>query len=117
MEELKTLAQLAYDDERVIQHFDARMLIFVSDDFNVKKIMKTVIESATKEECKFLEIDLLQSWCWHLLHKKRYLIVLDDVWTEEHEDWDELKPLFRGGVDGCKIILTTRSKKVAFMMD
>ncbi|BFG41344.1 hypothetical protein CerSpe_276180 [Prunus speciosa] len=112
-----TLAQLAYNDERVIQHFDARMWIFVSDIFNVKKIMKTVIESATKEECKFLEIDLLQSQLWHLLHNKRYLIVLDDVWTEEHEDWDELKPLFRGGVDGCKIILTTRSKKVAFMRD
>lgn len=43
--------------------------------------------------------------------------MLDDVWTEEHEDWDELKPLFSRGVEGYKIILTTCSKKVAFMMD
>ncbi|XP_021830896.1 disease resistance protein RGA2-like [Prunus avium] len=49
-----TLAQLGYNDDRVIHHFDVRMWIFVSDDFNVKKIMKAIIESATKEECKMI---------------------------------------------------------------
>lgn len=112
-----TLAQLAYNDERVIQHFDVRMWTFVSNDFNINKIMKSIIESVTREECKFSESDLLQSRLWHLLHIKRYLIVLDDVWTEDQDDWDKLKPLFRGGVDGCKIIVTSRSKKVPFMMD
>ncbi|XP_050364558.1 putative disease resistance protein RGA1 [Argentina anserina] len=112
-----TLAQLAYNDERVIQNFDVRMWIFVSDDFNVKKIMRTIIESVTKEECKFSDIELLQSRLWHLLHNKRYLLVLDDVWTSHHSDWDKLKPLFRGGVDGCKVIVTTRNTKTAVMTD
>ncbi|CAL9021675.1 unnamed protein product [Prunus brigantina] len=112
-----TLAQLGYNDDRVIHHFDVRMWIFVSDDFNVKKIMKAIIESATKDECKLSEIDLLQSQIWNLLHNKRYLIVLDDIWTENHDDWDKLRPLFRGGVDGCKIIVTTRNTKTAFMTD
>lgn len=112
-----TLSQLAYNDERVIQHFDVRMWTFVSDDFNIKKIMKSIIESVTREECKLSESDLLQSRLWHLLHNKRYLLVLDDVWTEDQDDWDKLRPLFRGGVDRCKIIVTSRSKKVPFMMD
>ncbi|KAM5554738.1 putative disease resistance protein RGA1 [Rosa sericea] len=112
-----TLAQLAYNDERVIQHFDVRLWTFVSDDFNIKKIMKSIIESVTREDCKFSETDLLQSRLWHLLYSKRYLIVLDDVWTEDQDDWDKLRPLFRGGVDGCKIIITSRNKKIPFMMD
>ncbi|TQE02581.1 hypothetical protein C1H46_011815 [Malus baccata] len=112
-----TLAQLAYNDKVVIQHFDIRMWIFVSSDFNVKKIMKTIIASITNDECKLSENELLQSRLWQLLQNKRYLIVLDDVWTEDQDDWDKLRPLFREGVDGCKIIVTTRSKKIPFMMD
>ncbi|CAL8175692.1 unnamed protein product [Prunus armeniaca] len=112
-----TLAQMSYNDERVIQHFDVRMWIFVSSNFNIKKIMKTIISSLTSGICKLSEIELLQSQISQLLQKKRYLIVLDDIWTEDQDDWDKLKPLFRGGVDGCKIIVTTRSKKVPYMMD
>ncbi|CAL8175686.1 unnamed protein product [Prunus armeniaca] len=112
-----TLTQLAYNDERVLQHFDSRIWIFVSEEFNVKKIMKAAIESAIGVECNLSEIELLQSRLSQLLQKKRYLIVLDDIWTEDQDDWDKLRPLFSGGLDGCKIIVTTRSKKIPFMMD
>ncbi|CAL9021582.1 unnamed protein product [Prunus brigantina] len=112
-----TLTQLAYNDERVLQHFDSRIWIFVSEEFNVKKIMKAAIESATGVECNLSEIELLQSRLSQLLQKKRYLIVLDDIWTEDQDDWDKLRPLFSGGLDGCKIIVTTRSQKIPFMMD
>ncbi|KAB2634834.1 disease resistance protein RGA2-like [Pyrus ussuriensis x Pyrus communis] len=93
-----TLAQLAYNDKVIIQHFDVKMWIFVSSDFNVKKIMKTIIASITNDECKLSEIELLQSRIWQLLQNKRYLIVLDDVWTEDQDDWDKLRPLFREGI-------------------
>ncbi|KAI5313878.1 hypothetical protein L3X38_043054 [Prunus dulcis] len=88
-----TLTQLAYNDERVVQHFDSRIWIFVSEDFNVKKIMQEAIERATEDECKLSKIELLQSLVSKLLQKKRYLIVLDDVWTEDQDDWNNLRPL------------------------
>ncbi|KAL6269907.1 hypothetical protein ACE6H2_026818 [Prunus campanulata] len=112
-----TLAQLAYHDERVSQHFDSRMWIFVSQDFNVKKIMKAAIELATEDKCKSSEMELLQSRLSKLLQKKRYLIVLDDVWTEDQDDWDKLRPLFTAGLNGCKIIVTTRSQKIPLMIN
>ncbi|BFG41340.1 hypothetical protein CerSpe_276140 [Prunus speciosa] len=112
-----TLAQLAYHDERVSQHFDSRMWIFVSEDFNVKKIMKAAIERATEDECKSSDIELLQSRLSKLLQKKRYLIVLDDVWTEDQDDWDKLRPLFIAGLNGCKIIVTTRSQKIPLVIN
>ncbi|BFG41341.1 hypothetical protein CerSpe_276150 [Prunus speciosa] len=112
-----TLTQLAYNDERVVKYFDSRIWIFVSEDFNVQKIMKAAIECATEDECKLSEIQPLQSRLSKLLQKNRCLIVLDDVWTEDQDDWDKLRPLFRGVLDGCKIIVTTRSQKIPFLID
>ncbi|KAA8536329.1 hypothetical protein F0562_028807 [Nyssa sinensis] len=93
------------------------MWVFVSDDFDVKKIIKAAIESATKNGCDLSEMDALQSKLWDTIYKKRYLLVLDDVWNEDQDEWDRLRPLFGGGDDGSKIVVTTRSKKVAFIMD
>ncbi|XP_024464541.1 disease resistance protein RGA2 [Populus trichocarpa] len=109
-------ARLAYNDERVTQHFDVKIWVFVSEIFYAKMITKTVTESATKKICK-KEMDALQSKLWGLLHRKRYLIVLDDAWSKDHIEWGKLRPLLRGGLAGSTLIITSRSKKVAMMMD
>ncbi|XP_034229434.1 disease resistance protein RGA2-like [Prunus dulcis] len=49
--------------------------------------------------------------------KSAYRAFTNDIWTENQDDWDKLRPLFRGDVDGCKIIVTTRNTKTAFMTD
>jgi Leucine-rich repeat (LRR) protein len=41
---------------------------------------------------------------------------LDDVWNEDAEKWLLLKPLLSKGADGSKIIVTTRSQRVAKIM-
>ena len=112
-----TLAQLAYNDHKVAQYFDVKVWIFVSDHFDAKNIMMGLIECLTKDKCHFSNMNMLHSEVWCLLRNKRYLIVLDDVWTEDQDDWDKLKPLFQAGTDGSKILITTRSVKVALMMD
>ncbi|XP_062020951.1 putative disease resistance protein RGA1 [Rosa rugosa] len=124
-----TLAQLTYNDKSIIQHFDLRVWISVSTVFSMKHILQTIIASATKDEGKLskilsmakFSIDWmiydLEELLYESLHNKRYLIVLDDVWTEDQDDWDKLRPLFTAGLDGCKIIVTTRSKKIPFMMN
>ncbi|KAL5541233.1 hypothetical protein UlMin_042706 [Ulmus minor] len=112
-----TLAQLAFNDQRVTQYFDVGSWVFVSDCFDVKRIMVTVIESISEDKRSYSNMNALHSALWSLLRKKRYLIVLDDVWTEDPDDWEKLKPLLRGGADGSKILITTRSRKVEFMMD
>lgn len=89
---------------------------FLSEKFDVKRVMRTVIESVTDKICKFTGMDALQSKLWSLLHRKKYLIVLDDVRSEDEDEWDKLRPLFRGGDVGSKIMITTRSKKVAMVM-
>ncbi|XP_026398646.1 putative disease resistance protein RGA4 isoform X1 [Papaver somniferum] len=47
------------------------------------------------------------------LRGKRYLLVLDDLWNENAEDWGKFKDLLGVGAHGSKILVTTRSDTVA----
>ncbi|XP_031281364.1 putative disease resistance protein RGA3 [Pistacia vera] len=111
-----TLAQVVYNDERVSMHFELRIWVCISEDFSVKKIIKAIIGSATGTACEDLELDPLQRRLQDILNRKRYLLVLDDVWSEDEEKWDRLKCVLACGSKGASIIVTTRSRKVASIM-
>ncbi|XP_010251864.1 PREDICTED: putative disease resistance protein RGA1 [Nelumbo nucifera] len=111
-----TLAQLVYNDERVKKHFELRMWIFVTEDFDVRRLTKSIIESATRKTFELMDLDPLQVTLEEILSDKRFLLVLDDVWNEKSKDWDALRVPFRVGERGSKIIVTTRSKIVSSIM-
>lgn len=108
-----TLAQLVFNDHKVQQHFELRMWVCVSNAFDVKLIVKKIIESACNKSLANLEMDQLQKDLRQEINGKRYLLVLDDVWNENRQKWLSLKKLLNDGMEGSKIIVTTRSKKVA----
>ncbi|GMI79692.1 hypothetical protein like AT3G14470 [Hibiscus trionum] len=108
------LAQLVYNDEMVKNHFECRMWVCVSDVFDVKTIVENIIKSAKKKTLdQNLELDQLQEQLRDKIDGKKYLLVLDDIWNEEREQWFSLRKLLMGGARGSRIIVTTRSHKVA----
>ncbi|XP_058107391.1 putative disease resistance protein RGA3 [Magnolia sinica] len=109
-----TLAQLAYNDDEVERHFNVKMWVCVSDVFDVKRITKLMIESATKSPCNLEGLDPLQSCLREILHGKLFLLVLDDVWSNDSEKWDKLRVPFQAGAPGSRIIVTTRLEDVAW---
>ncbi|XP_058079954.1 putative disease resistance protein RGA4 [Magnolia sinica] len=111
-----TVAQLAYNDARVERHFDLRMWVCVSDDFDVRRLTKAILESAADRKCDLLDVDLLQRRLREKLSGKKFLLVLDDVWDENPEKWYRLKQFLRGGARGSKIIVTTHIENVALIM-
>ncbi|XP_015881560.4 putative disease resistance protein RGA4 [Ziziphus jujuba] len=111
-----TLAKLVYNDKSVEEHFERRIWVCVSEEFDVKKIMKAVVESATGNRCDLLEMETIHRRVQELMTRKRFLLVLDDVWNEDHEKWDRLKNSMRHGSVGSKVLVTTRSEKVALIM-
>ncbi|RVW18926.1 putative disease resistance protein RGA4 [Vitis vinifera] len=50
-------------------------------------------------------------------HPEKFLLVLDDMWTEDYRLWEQLKnTLNYGAVGGSRILVTTRKDNVAKMM-
>lgn len=108
-----TLARLVYNHERVVKYFDLRMWVCVSTDFEVKILVRNIIRSATGIHVQNLELDQLKIQLHKELNQKRYLLVLDNVWDQNPEKWDELRTLLSIGANGSKIVVTTRSRTVA----
>ncbi|XP_020551714.1 putative disease resistance protein RGA3 [Sesamum indicum] len=107
---------MVYNDDEVKRYFDLRIWVYVSPDFKVKRVIKAAIESATRSKCDLEELDALQFKLWDILHKRKFLLVLDDVWNENEDEWDKLRPLFSYGFDGSRILVTTRSQKIAMII-
>ncbi|CAK9136487.1 unnamed protein product [Ilex paraguariensis] len=111
-----TLVQLVYNDEKVKNFFDTKAWVCVSEEFDVFRITKIIHEEVTKGSCNFSNLNRLQVSLKEELSRRKFLIVLDDVWNDIYEDWDRLRPPFLVGLPGSKIIVTTRSDRVARTM-
>ncbi|CDP22144.1 unnamed protein product, partial [Coffea canephora] len=48
--------------------------------------------------------------------EKRFLLVLDDVWTEDDSKWKPFQYSLKDGASGSVILVTTRSQRVARVM-
>ncbi|XP_060670217.1 putative disease resistance RPP13-like protein 1 [Ziziphus jujuba] len=112
-----TLAQLVYkevDDKVMEKPFNVKAWITVSEESDVLTLTKKIYEevanssSSTVDEAFKLQLKLKE-----FLNGKKFLLVLDDVWNVDHKRWCDLKSSFESTAHGSKIIVTTRSAKVA----
>ncbi|PKI62081.1 hypothetical protein CRG98_017454 [Punica granatum] len=111
-----TLAKLVYNDSRVEVHFEKRIWVCVSEDFNLKNILQKIVShmspTADQSNNHDLDVELLQANLRGLLKDKKFLLVLDDVWNENRRQWNELADLLYGGTKGSSLIVTTRNSNV-----
>ncbi|KAJ0716530.1 putative P-loop containing nucleoside triphosphate hydrolase [Helianthus annuus] len=104
-----TLAGLLYNDVQVEDHFQLKVWICISDEFDIfvrSKEIFVAFGGEVKEEHK--NFDKLQEALRDHLTGKRFLLVLDDVWSESREDWETLVRPFYTCSPGSKVIITTR---------
>ncbi|TYI89480.1 hypothetical protein E1A91_D03G059300v1 [Gossypium mustelinum] len=86
------LTKLVFNDAIVDAHFELKQWVCVFVDFDLKGLMEAL------QEC---------------LNGKKYLLILDNVWNEDNRKWVEFKNLLAGGASGRRIVVTTRSNRVA----
>ncbi|CAL1409176.1 unnamed protein product [Linum trigynum] len=108
-----TLAQLVYDDEQVQDHFDVKAWVYVSQSFDVKMILLKMLESITHQKVGDLMSDALQAQFRGKIEGKRFLFILDDAWEESRRSWEDLGSYLAVGALGSKVLVTTRSTRVA----
>ncbi|XP_016652537.1 PREDICTED: LOW QUALITY PROTEIN: putative disease resistance RPP13-like protein 1 [Prunus mume] len=111
-----TLAQLLYNDDKVKKHFNLRTWAYVSEDFDVTRVTKTLLESVgsiayDNKDPNFLQVELGQQ-----IKGKKFLFVLDDLWNENYGDLSLLQRPFASGARGSRVIVTTRNKSVASLV-
>ncbi|XP_048318639.2 putative disease resistance RPP13-like protein 1 [Ziziphus jujuba] len=112
-----TLAQLVYNDEKVEKYFELKSWVCVSEEFNIYDVTKTVLAAVTSPHSyDSTTLDLLQNRLKEKLLGKKFLIVLDDMWNENYNDWKDMSVPFNHGARGSKIIVTTRNENVARIM-
>ncbi|GMP55477.1 hypothetical protein CsSME_00020285 [Camellia sinensis var. sinensis] len=115
----RTLAQLVYNNEKVVKHFgDQRMWICASNDFIVPKLLNQMIQSLTGDKSDIDNIEGIVRKLAAKLNGKKYLLVLDDVWNENQDKWECMRNSLVGigGSKGSKIISTARSMHVVSTM-
>ncbi|XP_059442491.1 putative disease resistance RPP13-like protein 1 [Corylus avellana] len=108
-----TLAQFVYNDNRVKKHFNnLDAWVCVSEEFDVFKITKTILEAVTSSTCDIKDLNQLQLRLRECLTGKKFLLVLDDVWNETYVQWEALCKPFKNGAQGSKVLVTTRNNSV-----
>ncbi|CDP21796.1 unnamed protein product [Coffea canephora] len=111
-----TLARIVYKDLRVEVSFPTRAWVSISEEYDATRITKELLREL---DISFVDSDNLSSLQWKLragLTEKKFLLVLDDVWNSNYNQWDNLRSPFYGGSRGSKIIVTTWDQNVARMM-
>jgi len=116
-----TIASSIYKKEEIKRMFICRAWISVSQSYRVKDLLKRILlQLMSKNEnipdgidtmdCVNL-VELLQRY----LKDRRYLIVLDDVWSRD--SWPLLDSAFVKNNIGSRIVITTRIQAVASLAD
>ncbi|KAK4413822.1 putative disease resistance protein RGA3 [Sesamum alatum] len=108
-----TLAQSVYNEPEINKHFDLRSWICVSDPFDEWRIARAILGEGERTDR-----DTLQSLLKRVhdfLSKRKFIIVLDDVWTEDRSKWEPLRSCLKG-LPGSRVLVTTRSERVARVM-
>ncbi|KAH0698613.1 hypothetical protein KY284_012828 [Solanum tuberosum] len=107
---------MIFNDERVTKHFNPKIWVCVSDDFDEKRLIKTIIGSIERSSPDVEDLATFQKKVQELLNGKRYLLVLDDVWNDDLEKWAKLRAVLKVGSRGASILATTRLEKVGSIM-
>lgn len=105
-----TFTQHIYD--KLKSHFQVLIWICVSHDFNATKLTQEIIKQLPEKE-NGSDDEKIEK----IIHSRKFLLVLDDMWTYHEDEWKKLLAPFRKvGTTGNMVIVTTRIPEVAKMV-
>ncbi|GJM85551.1 hypothetical protein PR202_ga02012 [Eleusine coracana subsp. coracana] len=110
------LVQHACSDRRVRDFFDCYVWIYSGQGVDVVSVTKTMVQACGRDTRDITELRLLQGLLVDLLKGKRFLIVLDEVWSIERSVWELLEVPLRVALQGSRVIITSRNAEVGMIM-
>lgn len=110
-----TIAQMVFNDREIEDRFERRMWISVSQSFDEEQIMRSMLRTLGDASVGDDRGELLRKINQYLLGK-RYLIVMDDVWSLAGNWWSRISEGLPKG-NGSSVIITTRFVEVLRKME
>ncbi|CAL5361708.1 unnamed protein product [Camellia sinensis] len=98
-----TLAQFLYNDGRADEHFDMKAWVCVSDEFDVVRVTRTILEAVIPQGSDTTDL-------------KRTLINFKSSSRNNYGNCDILRSPFGYGGHGSRVIVTTRNESVSSIM-
>ncbi|KAH0777696.1 hypothetical protein KY290_009107 [Solanum tuberosum] len=105
-----TLAKKVYDDSSIRSRFDKQAWVTISQEYNERQMLLELVSSITGSKQETSDDELMEI-VYRSLKGRRFLIVIDDIWSTEA--WDQMQRIFPNDDNKSRILLTTRLKYVA----
>ncbi|KAH0647255.1 hypothetical protein KY290_033245 [Solanum tuberosum] len=105
-----TFAKKMFSAPSIVEVFDFSGWITVSKDYSLRNILLSLLQGVNEELDKKPD-DKLADCLQKSLKGRRYLIVVDDIWSIEA--WEDIRRWFPENNNGSRILLTTRIMEVA----
>ncbi|KAH6825451.1 hypothetical protein C2S53_005938 [Perilla frutescens var. hirtella] len=109
-----TLARKVYHDPLVRESFVVRAWVTISQNYSLGDILSSLLvfmKDFLTEEVSGLSNELMSEKLYKTLKGRRYLIVIDDMWSTK--TWDEVRLFLPDDDSRSRIMLTTRLADVA----
>ncbi|XP_078170452.1 disease resistance protein RPP13-like isoform X2 [Carex rostrata] len=106
-----TLARKVYNSNDVKRQFDVHIWVAISQEFNLMDILRKIIEQVQPllpNDLERGEQHLLRK-LYETLNGKKYLLVLDDIWTSDL--WTQIGGVLPDEI-GSGVIITTRIQNI-----
>jgi hypothetical protein len=112
-----TLARMVFNSASVVESFDNTIWLSVTKEVNEVGMMHRVIAAFEGDYDGLAgDIALLDRGLKQLVQQKKFLLVMDDVWSEKV--WNDfLRVPLNGGAYGSRVLVTTRDEDVARRMN
>ncbi|XP_057801544.1 putative late blight resistance protein homolog R1C-3 isoform X3 [Salvia miltiorrhiza] len=106
-----TLARHIFEHALVKEYFDIRAWTTISQTYNVRETLSQVLHQVTGNLGSDLSEKELGEKLYKYLYGRRYIIILDDMWSVKV--WDKMRFFFPDYNDGSRVIVTTRLSNLA----
>ncbi|XP_073136845.1 putative inactive disease susceptibility protein LOV1 [Henckelia pumila] len=112
-----TLVKKVYDDALVKANFDSHVWVTVSENFNLERVLRDMINQLAHEvklqppqNLEAMDANKMKEYVYKFLKDKTYMVVLDEVW--KIEVWESIRYVFPRKSACGHIIITTRSYNI-----
>ncbi|GAB2293199.1 hypothetical protein Dimus_027407 [Dionaea muscipula] len=111
-----TIAKIVCNDVNVKSHFDKLIMwVCVSDSFSQMTVSKAILNSLGGNSGSE-QLQQVLGEIHKFIEGKRFLLVLDDVWTDNYRDWNDIMSSLSSCRSGSRVLVTTRKNEVARAM-